>query len=196
MNSVKISGIVTDVQYSHLIQDKSFYSIRVEACTEESTKDQILVKFKAQEKPELEGKHITLEGSIRSYSYRVSETQNRVQLYVSTYEDCIQPSDEFINEVCVDGRICKISDLYVPRKGECSIHFILANNIPVKDSRINSYIPCVARGDIARIISECKVNTQLVLRGVLHSREHTLKSDEESVRLVHELVVTDVEVVS
>ena len=119
--------------------------------------------------------------------------------YVFTYFDD-QDEDEIVNNrVELDGRICKINELRTTQNGKHNIHFIVANNLISADSskRLNSYIPCIAWGKLARELSELSVNTKISLTGELHSREHKKVHEDGSVeiRVAHELVVSGYEVV-
>jgi single-stranded DNA-binding protein len=68
---------------------------------------------------------------------------------------------EIINQFTVDGRICNIDDeIRVLNKGKQNIHFILANNMIVDNDKqkLNSYLPCIAWGNMAKQVSQLKVN--------------------------------------
>lgn len=83
---------------------------------------------------------------------------------------------EIINQFVVDGRICKIDDsVRTLKNGKQNIHFILANNMLVDNDaqKLNSYLPCIAWGNTAKLVSKLKVNDQIEIHGELHSREYT-----------------------
>ena len=39
--------------------------------------------------------------------------------------------------------------------------------------KLNSYLPCIAWGNTAKLVSKLKVNDQIEIHGELHSREYT-----------------------
>ena len=119
--------------------------------------------------------------------------------YDLTYFD--EPEEELDcnNAIQIDGRICKINPIRTNKNGKHNIHFILANNIVNEDStrRLNSYIPCIAWGTLAKELNKLSVNTQLKVVGELHSREHKkIHNDGEvEIRVAHELHVSSFEVI-
>ena len=198
MNKVCLKGVLKNIQESHTIQNMNFQSAQLIVPTDKGTEDVINIKFKSFSNKYKENDIIAITGNLRSYSYRADDTHNRVQLYVFTYFD--QPEDVIVeNEVQIDGRICKINPLRTAKNKTRNIHFILANNIIVENSskRLNSYIPCIAWGAQADKISELSVNSKVAIKGYIHSREHKVTNHlgEIELRLVHELVVDDVEVI-
>ena len=58
--------------------------------------------------------------------------------------------------------------------------------------KLNSYVPCIAWGDIAVELSKLSVNTKILLEGQLHSREYkkTLTDGSFEFRVAHEVEVT------
>ena len=162
--------------------------------------DLINIRFKKFSNPYNEGQEISLSGNLRSYSSKLENGKNKVDLYVFTYFDLPSLNDndqEDINSVEIDGRICKIEELRTTRNGKRNVHFILANNLIVSEGtkKLNSYIPCIAWGALADEISSLTVNTQIKLKGELHSREYqkVLPNGESEIRVAHECVVTSVE---
>lgn len=93
----------------------------------------------------------------------------------------------------VDGRTCKIEPIRNLTNGKCNIHFILANNIVQGNSKLNSYLPCIAWGKTAKEIAKLEKNDWIYITGELRSREYKkpLGNGEFEIRMAHELVVTD-----
>lgn len=197
MNNIILSGQLKNIEYSHQIEDIVFNKALLIVPKDNGQEDVINLKFKAFANPYKENDKIKIEGNIRSYSYKVDDTKNKVIIYVFTYFD--KPEDETItNQVELDGRICKINDLRVTQTGKHNIHLILANNLISTDNskRLNSYIPCIAWGNLAKELSKLSVNTKLKVVGNLHSREHKkiLDNGEVELRVAHELLINHFEV--
>lgn len=78
-------------------------------------------------------------------------------MYVFTYFDSADietPDDHSLPaNFIVDGRICKMDPIRNLTNGKCNVHFILANNIVQGNSKLNSYLPCIAWGKVAKDIS-------------------------------------------
>ena len=201
MNEITLKGIIKNIQHSHTIEGIDFGKGQLIVSRENGHEDVINLRFKSFSNTYKDNDLVELIGNIRSYSYKVDNDKNRVIIYVFTYFDKPQLEEEkgIVNDAIVDGRICKINELRTTKSGKHNIHFILANNLHSQDNtkRLNSYIPCIAWGNIAKEMKDLKVNTQLKIKGQLHSREHKKKLDngEIEIRIAHELLVTEFEVV-
>lgn len=201
MNNVRLKGIITNIEPSHVIQNIEFSKANLIVKRNDGKEDILNIRFKKFSNPYENNQEVTLSGNIRSYSSRLDDGKNKVELYVFTYFD--QPElneydQEDINRVEIDGRICKIESLRTTKKGKHNIHMILANNLIVSEGskKLNSYIPCIAWGNDALELSKLPVNTQLKIIGELHSREYkkTLEDGSFEFRVAHECVITSFDV--
>jgi hypothetical protein len=196
MNKITLSGYIKDIEESHKIEDISFSKARIITKRENGLEDAISIKFKSLSNKYKENDLISITGNIRSYSHKVNE-KNKVDIYVFTYFDV--PEQPLENEGVIDGRICKMNTLRTTRNGRHNVHFILANNIYCQDnkSRLNSYIPCIAWGKLAKEICKLSQSTKVKLKGQLHSREHrkVLENGEIELRVAHEFLVTEYKVI-
>ena len=197
MNEIILSGTIKNIQHSHSIGEVEFDKAQLICTRDNGREDVINLKFKSFSNPYKNNEQISIKGNIRSYSYKTEDDGNRVIIYVFTYFD--QPSQEEVDGAKIDGRICKINPLRKTKSGKQNIHFIIANNLHSQDNtkRLNSYIPCIAWGSVAKKIQDLSVNTKIKLIGQLHSREHKKRMDngELEIRLAHEFVVTSFEVI-
>lgn len=197
MNEIILSGTIKNIQHSHSIGEVEFDKAQLICTRDNGREDVINLKFKSFSNPYKNNEQISIKGNIRSYSYKTEDDGNRVMIYVFTYFD--QPSQEEVDGATIDGRICKINSLRKTKSGKQNIHFIIANNLHSQDNtkRLNSYIPCIAWGSVAKKIQDLSVNTKIKLIGQLHSREHKKRLDngELEIRLAHEFVVTSFEVI-
>lgn len=201
MNNIRLKGIITNIEPSHVIQGIEFNKANLIVNRDDGKEDSLNIRFKKFSNPYENNQEITLCGNVRSYSSRLDDGKNRVELYVFTYFD--QPElnendQEETNRLDIDGRICKIDALKHTRNGKKNIHLILANNLIVSDGakKLNSYIPCIAWGAVAERLSELSVNTQLKIQGELHSREYkkNLPDGSFEFRVAHECLIKDFEV--
>lgn len=200
MNTIKLKGILKNIEFSHMIQDIEFNKAQIVVKRDNGKEDCLNLRFKKYSNPYEEDREISLSGNIRSYSTKLEDGRNKVDLYVFTYFDIPEPNEndeEEINSVLVDGRICKIEALRTTKTGKHNVHFILANNLIVSDGskKLNSYIPCIAWGKEADFISTLPIDTKIQIHGELHSREYkkTLDNGEFEFRVAHECVVKDYE---
>lgn len=202
MNNIVLKGLLTNIQPSHEINNIEFCKANLLVNRVDGKEDLINLRFKKFSNPYQENQEITLSGNVRSYSTKLENGKNKVDLYVFTYFD--QPPlnadcQEDINLLTIDGRICKIEDLRTTRSGKHNVHLILANNLIVSDGakKLNSYIPCIAWGNEAIALSALPINTQLKIIGELHSREYkkTLEDGSFEIRVAHECVIKSFEII-
>lgn len=197
MNNVFLKGYIKDIEPSHTIKDVEFYKAKILTKRDNGSEDVVDIKFKRFCNKYKENDLVFLKGNVRSYSYKLDNGKNKVNLYVFTYFDI--PEEDYDNRVELTGRICKLESLRYTKSRKRNIHFIVANNIVSKDSdkRLNSYIPCIAWGDVATKISKLSVSTPVKLIGELHSREHKVLQDngEYVINVAHELFIKSFEVI-
>ena len=104
------------------------------------------------------------------------------------------------NDFVVDGRICKLDKLRVLKSGKKNIHFILANNLEFgkNGQKLNSYLPCIAWGKVAKQVESMKVNDKIKIHGKLQSREYKkyYSDDEFDIKVAHEIYVDSIELLN
>lgn len=196
MNIVRLKGILTNIEPSHTIQNIEFSKANLIVKRDSGKEDVLNIRFKKFSNPYEDSQEVALSGNLRSYSSKLDNGKNKVDLYVFTYFD--QPEldeddQEVINCVELDGRICKIDQLRTTHSGKKNIHLIIANNLIVSEGqkKLNSYIPCIAWGNVAVELSRLPVNTRISLVGELHSREYkkALEDGSFEIRVAHECVI-------
>ena len=199
MNRIVLRGIIKNIEPSHTIDDIIFNKAKVICRRDNGQEDIINLSFKSFSNKYKENDEICISGNLRSYSYKIDEETNKVVVYVFTYFDIPEDTDFTHNTVEIDGRICKINKLRTTKNGKHNLHFILANNILSNDGnkRLNSYIPCIVWGKLAREMSQLNVNSRIKLKGSLQSREHKKvhKNGNIEIRVAHELLITEYEVI-
>lgn len=196
MNKIRLKGIIKNIEPSHTIQGIEFSKANLIVKRTDGKEDSLNIRFKKFSNPYDDNQEVTLSGNLRSYSTRLPEGRNKVELYVFTYFDQPELDDndqEYVNHLEIDGRICKIEELRETRSGKNNIHLILANNLIVSEGakKLNSYIPCIAWGNEAVELSKLPVNTKIKLVGELHSREYkkTFADGSFEFRVAHECVI-------
>ena len=200
MNEIKLRGYIKDIQYSHTINGVDYNKANLIVPNRHTHDDDIIsLCFKSNTNRYNVGDLIELSGNIRSYSRKLNDSKNKVDIYVFTYFDLPETNDdkEVINEVEIDGRICKMDELRSHTSGPQSLSFILANNIILSDGKgkINTYLPVVCWGKDATAISSYPIGTFLTIKGSLQSRIYRKQIDDSiELRLAHELVLSDYEI--
>lgn len=204
MNKITIrKGILKNIQYSHTIKDVEYNKADLIVKRKDGKEDLINIRFKKFSNNYKENDEIDLTGNIRSYSQHLDSGKNSVELYVFTYfdqpEDIVEDENTPTNLVEIDGRICKKDELRKTQSGKHNLHFVIANNIITNDKsqKLNSYLPTIAWGKIAREMSKLPISTKVKIVGELHSREYKkeLGNGDIEIRVARELVVNSYEVV-
>ena len=204
MNKISLKGMIRNIEYSHNIEDIEYQKAELIVPRNDGEDDVINLKFKRYSNQYTDGQIVSLKGNIRSYSQRLEGGKNKVELYVFTYFDIPETDEndhELINYFELDGKVCKIDKLRKNQEGKESFHFILANNIFVEDknTRIDTYLPCVCFGECARKLSkELSVGDPIYVKGQLHSRTYRKYYDngDMEIKTAHEAVISSYESVS
>lgn len=189
MNNIAIKGHIRDIEFSHKVGDIEYKKAKV-VCPGINGKedDLLLIRFKSFYDKYTNGDYIELQGNLRSYSTK-KDNKSKVEIYIFTYFDL--PNIP-CGKTQIDGRICKKEEICVSNNNKKYIHFILANNIfnenRSKISKINSYLPCTAYGEMAEKIDKLNISDFISIDGELHSHTYKRKSDKEII-LAHEIVV-------
>lgn len=197
MNSIVLKGLLRNIQPSHTIGDIEYEQADLIVSRKGGKEDVVSLKFKKFCNKYSEGDLVELRGNLRSYSKKLEDGKNKVNLYVFTYFDI--PETEDTNRVELDGRICKIDEIRTTKDGKNNIHLILANNLIIEDTnqKLNSYVPCIGWGKIAKELQKLSVNTKLKIVGELHSREYKKMMSDGTFefKVAHECVIQSFEVI-
>ena len=196
MNKITLKGTLRNIRPSHKINDIEYNKADMIVGRGDGKEDVLDIRFKKFSNVYTEDQEIELEGNVRSYS-RVVDGKNKVDIYVFTYFDIPEEEAEKNNCFEIDGRICKLDGMRTTKNGKHNIHFNLANNLIIENTnqKLNSYLPCIAWGSLAKKIATFKVNDRIKIKGELHSREYRKQISEEEyeIKVAHELLVTEVE---
>jgi hypothetical protein len=195
MNLIYLKGIIKNIRYSHTIGDTTFNKADLIVRRPDGREDLIILKFKEFTLLTKEDREIELLGNIRSFSQQI-EGKNKVEIYVFSYFDEVETQYDTSNVVKIEGKICKKDTLRKTSSRKHYIHYIMVNNIITEDGmRLNSYIPCVAWGSLAKLIeSDYTVGDSVHIEGQLQSREYKKKISEKELelRMAHELATTTI----
>lgn len=193
MNKINIRGMIRNIQYSHNIGDIEYYKAQLLVKRQNNTEDLLNVKFKRFSCPYKENDQISLTGNIRTYSRKLPDGSNKVDVYIFTYFDTSECDID--NCAQLDGRICKITNMRKTKSGKDVIDFIIANNVVSESGQVlNCYIPCVAWGKLAKEINKLKVGDLVNVAGELRSRQYKkqISENDYEIRIAHEINVSEI----
>ena len=200
MNEIKLKGYIRNIKPSHVIGDIEYDKATLIVPRENGIEDVINLRFKRFSNTYKEDQEIELVGNVRSYSQHIGEDKNKVDIYVFTYFDKPDCGLTSSNDFVVDGRVCKLDKLRVLKSGKKNIHFILANNLEIgkNGQKLNSYLPCIAWGKVAKQVESMKVNDKIKIHGKLQSREYKkyYSDDEFDIKVAHEIYVDSIELLN
>lgn len=190
-NIILRNAIVRNIQSSHKVNDIEFDQADLLVKRNNQVKEDVItVKFKKFSNIYKDGDIIDIVGNVRSYTKKLPSGKNSVQIYVFTYFDKPNDTDDFTNDVKLDGRICMIEPLKVLNNNKQLLHFTIANNIIVDNVKINSYVPCIAWGELAKQLSQMPIGIKISVQGELHSREYKKQTvDDIEIKVAHELFI-------
>ena len=194
MNEIKLKGKIKDIEFSHTINNIEYQKANIYISRENAEEDIIPLKFRSSSNRGLqENQEIVIDGNIRSYSQRLDNGKNRVNMYIFTYLDPTEDLDIY-NYFQIDGRVCKLDKL---RDNGNRFQFILANNIILASNKqkLNNYLPVVLSGDLARTWQGLQISDQVLIKGQIHSRTYKKVDNQGNVfvRTAIELVPTELD---
>ena len=179
-NKVFLQGVVnTEPELNHSVKDEDFYSFDLRVARLSGQYDIIpiviakrLVEFYNITK----GINIALRGQFRSFN-QVENDKRKLILSVFVKEVCEWDDDANPNTIELNGFVCKpVIYRRTPFAREiCDV--LLAVNRKFNKS---DYIPCIAWGNNAQIVSQMGVPSSLKIVGRIQSREYVKQVDENS----------------
>lgn len=123
------------------------------------------------------GERYLIEGQLRSYNI-ITDNKSRLQLQTFAREISIDENGEDINQITLNGFICKTPVYRVtPFSREIADVLIAVNRAYGK----SDYIPSICWGRNARYCQQLSVGESIYIEGRLQSREYQKKLDDETV---------------
>lgn len=197
-NKVTILGqIASPFTFNHQCFGEKFYVVEVLVKRLSESEDRIPVMVSERlidVNRDCDGEYVEIKGQFRSY---VSHKDNRNRLVLSVFAKeitfpttvCDYPE---INEICLDGYVCKPPVYRKTPLGREIADILLAVNRSYGKS---DYIPCICWGRNARYAAEFEVGKHVVFYGRIQSREYLKKLDDDQVeyRTAYEVSVSKME---
>lgn len=176
-NHIEVVGRLVDgLTFSHTSHDEDVYTFTISVERRSGTADLLPVAVTASTINGIlvPGQKLRLTGEIRSYNRKMEGGKARhiVQLFATKIETT---GDEDNNRVELNGNICKQPIYRTTPFGREICDFMLAVN---RDYGRSDYIPCIAWGKYARLVSMLNVGETVALSGRFQSRKY-LKVHED-----------------
>ena len=186
-NQVNLVGVInSELKYDHEMYGEKFY-MTTAAVTRDSGKADIIPLLISErvmnEGSSLVGACVHIAGEFRSYN-KHDENKSSLKLYVFVNELEILSESANVNDVFLEGYICKPPTYRHTPLGREIADVILAVNRGFNKS---DYIPCILWGRNAYYVKSLSVGDSIRVAGRIQSREYT-KNDE--VKTAYELSVS------
>lgn len=193
-NDVNVSGEVTSqFRFNHESYGEKFFSSYLNIRRKSGIFDivPIMVSERLLDmKQDYEGKYIHISGQFRSYNWE-SETGNHLLVFVFAQEVALIENGNEVNEIFLEGYICKPTIYRKTPLGREVADLLLAVNRPYGKS---DYIPCICWGRNARYSSNLKIGNKIRITGRIQSREYIKRMEDEK-RIAFEVSISQMEVV-
>lgn len=171
-NEVKLLGaIASEFAFSHAMYGENFYSVTIAVKRSSGSVD--LIPALISERLVDVGKNyvnerVFLTGQFRSYNQH-EENKNTLKLYVFITELSFTDEDRDVNDVFLEGYLCKTPTYRHTPKGREVADVLLAVNRAYNKS---DYIPCICWGRNAFYVRGFNAGDHIRVAGRIQSREY------------------------
>ena len=180
-NRVYLQGVVADEpELNHLVRGEEFYSFNLEVARLSGQNDIIPILINKKQYVYFgikKGCRLAIKGQFRSHN-QMENDKRKLVLAVFAKEICEWDDSANANVVELDGYICKPSIYRTTPFAREICDVLLAVN---RNYNKSDYIPCIAWGSNAQIISRLNVATNVKIVGRIQSREYTKSIGDEVV---------------
>lgn len=180
-NKIILCGTVHEaLMFSHEVYGESFYTFKLKVNRLSGQCDILPVIISERlilNNDIILGQRYFIEGQLRSYNI-ITDNKSRLQLQTFAREIKIDENGEDINQISLNGFICKAPVYRVtPFSREIADVLIAVNRAYGK----SDYIPSICWGRNARYCQQLNVGESISVEGRLQSREYQKKLADETV---------------
>ncbi len=182
-NEACVIGVVCGyLTYSHDVHSERFYRFMLRSDRLSENSDLICVTISEKMLTDISidiGMRLAISGQFRSYNNYTGQGNKLVLTLFAKDVRLADESDEPVNEIYLNGYVCKPIVYRVTPFGREIADILLAVNRAYNKS---DYIPCIAWGRNARFVKHLEVGCNVKIWGRMQSREYQKKiSETESV---------------
>lgn len=180
-NKIILCGTVHEAPvFSHEVFGESFYTFKLKVDRLSGQSDILPVIISERlilNNDIILGERYLIEGQLRSYNI-ITDNKSRLQLQTFAREITIDENGEDMNQIILNGFICKAPVYRVtPFSREIADVLIAVNRAYGK----SDYIPSICWGRNARYCQQLNVGESITVEGRLQSREYQKKLADETV---------------
>ena len=179
-NKVYLQGVVNSTpELNHIVKGEEFYGFNLIVARLSGQNDNIpviIAKRLVDYYNIQQGDNLAIRGQFRSFN-KIEGEKRKLVLSVFVKEVCEWDSEANPNIIELNGFVCKpVIYRTTPFAREiCDVLLAVNRNFNKSD-----YIPCIAWGNNAQIVSQMGVPTNLKLVGRIQSREYTKVMDDSN----------------
>lgn len=191
---VTMSGIVSEINFSHERYREKFYEFTLSCARESGTADNVKCIVSKNLLPKIhEGKIVQVIGTIRTYNRKFNEGTSK--LIVTVFVEEIYDAEEYyadINNVELVGYISNQKPVRETPLGKTIADIIVAVN---RTGGKSSYIPTIAWGRTAKLFNDDHIGELVKIFGRFQSREYLKRYEDghEETKTAYELSVITIE---
>jgi len=190
-NEVKLLGVISsDFTYSHTLYSEGFYTMTV-SVKRDSGKVDIIPVMTSERLLDVSkswvGQRVFIDGQFRSYNQHDLD-KNRLKLYVFATDVIFTNEQRDVNDVFLEGYLCKTPTYRHTPLGREISDLMLAVNRSYNKS---DYIPCICWGRSAYYARGLEAGNGLRVAGRIQSREYNKNGETKT---AYELSVNLLEV--
>lgn len=190
-NYVTLSGTFQDSYvFSHKIRGEKIFRIFIEN-TRRSGKKYILPVLVPESLGDLEdykGRKVKVKGQFHSYNQEMNNGKSRLALKIFAQEMSIaEETKRDENKIFIRGKICKESVLSQKHRKKAKNTSTRMLSVERNSERCD-YLPCVAHGRNAILLSYLKVGTIIEARGCIQSRQYRDRFGKS--RIAYEILIS------
>lgn len=181
-NRAELMGeMVSEPVFSHESFDESFYCFKVKVPRLSDSVDYINITVSEKTMANYDykvGDKLFISGQFRSYN-NYTGVGSRLILTLFAKTIYLAPPDaDYINEVELDGYICKVPTYRTTPFGREITDMLLAVN---RSHNKSDYIPCIAWGRNARFARDLCVGDNVRITGRMQSRQYQKKLEDDTI---------------
>ena len=183
-----VGGVIeAELEYSHEVRWEKFYRTEVRVKRFSGKEDLVPLIIPdlliVKKPPSLKGKWVEVAGQFRSHRRKHKKNGHRPMdlfLFVTSIKiyDEEHEIEDTNNLIYLDGYLCKPPVYRETYRKRCITDFLMAVNRPIYNK--SDYIPCIAWGRTAQMVSKLAVGNRVELYGRIQSRKYYKRETEYS----------------
>lgn len=171
-NSIVVSGSIQGDLLLVYERRRNYYKGKISVARKSGEQDVLnfYIREDVYDEEIISDGNVTLEGEIKTFNYRGDDKKTHLFVYIDVNYLEVCEAEECLNEVCLEGYICKSPTIRDTPLGKKISDIIIAVNGNFGETY---YIPCICWGSNARYVAnKCRVGDRVYISGRFQSRKY------------------------